>query len=368
MSLQGKGFFILDPRKCADGQPDSILAEARAAGLSHVIIRIAAGESACGLDASGLDLIPPLVIALHTSGIAVWGSHSIQGNDPAAEANLAISRTRSLGLDGFVVEVNDGFSRNDASATAHRFMASVRAALAIPIALSSYRFPNYHPELPWSTFLEFCDLHMPLVTWEQAHDAGAQLRESKRQCDALPNARPFIPSGPAYASSGWSPSVAEILEFLNSAEALGLPAVNFYCWEACQEPLPLVWTAIADCVWSIPSSNLSSGPTPSAAPLDEFLVEFLAALNSCQPTQASALYNPDAIQVRADQILPGNAAIQAGFTAFFKSLPAGSVFSISSARVDGDSRQFTWKAASLAGDTTLILQDRKIILDYTFMV
>ncbi len=45
---------------------------------------------------------------------------------------------------------------------------------------------------------------------------------------ALPNARPYIPTGAAYATSGWSPTAAEIIDFLNTAKALGLPAVNFY--------------------------------------------------------------------------------------------------------------------------------------------
>ena len=33
---------------------------------------------------------------------------------------------------------------------------------------------------------------MPQVYWEQSHNAGDQLRESKKECDALPNAKPFI--------------------------------------------------------------------------------------------------------------------------------------------------------------------------------
>ena len=227
MTLQGKGFFTLLLPECEGGDPAAIVAAAQAASLSHVIVKIADGVNAFGIDASGIDFTAPVVQALRTTGIAVWGWHSVHGNNPMAEAAIAIARTQALGLDGYVVDAENDYQRPDMAGAARQFMVEVRKALTIPIALSSYRFPDYHSELPWSTFLEFCDLHMPKVTWEQAHNAGEQLRESKRQCDALPNARPIIPTGPAYASSGWSPTAEEINDFLNTARALGLPAVNF---------------------------------------------------------------------------------------------------------------------------------------------
>jgi hypothetical protein len=36
--------------------------------------------------------------------------------------------------------------------------------------------------------------------------------------------------------------------------------------------------------------------------------------------------------------------------------------------VEADSSQFSWRAGSLAGETTLVLKDEKILLDYTFWV
>ncbi len=366
MTLQGKGFFTLDLSECEGGEPGSILTTAQAAGLSHVVVKIADGERASGVDASGSDMTAPVVQALHKGGIAVWGWHSVHGNDPSAEADIAIARTQSLGLDGYVVEAQDEYSRTGMAGAARQFMLAVREALKIPIALSSYRFPNYHPELPWSTFLEFCDLHMPQVSWEQAHNAGEQLRESKRQCDALPNARPCIPTGAAFITSGWSPSSEEVIDFLNTAKVLGLPAVNFFNWEACRRDLPFIWATIAELVWPL-STGIPKQETPAPSPPDAFLTQFLAALNGRQAAQASALYDPAAIQVRAAQILPGSAAIQTGYTAFFASLPAGSIFTIFQAQVEDDSRHFSWRAGQLGGETTLVLESGKIILDYTFI-
>ena len=185
--------------------------------------------------------------------MAVWGWQYVYGDNPSDEATLAITRTQALGLDGLVVSAGEEYEQPGRSSAAHLYMTTLRAGLKVPIALSSYRFPNYHPDFPWSDFLLSCDLHMPQVFWELAHNAGEQLIESKRQCDALPNARPFIPTGAAYPASGWSPTAQDITDFMNTAEVLGLPAVNFFDWETCRASLPLAWKAIAGFIWPVPS-------------------------------------------------------------------------------------------------------------------
>ena len=371
MTLQGKGFIIYNLPECESGEPGSILAAAQAAGFGHVLIKIADGEKAFGMDAAGGNQAAPIVQALQQAGIAVWGWHSVHGSDPGAEAAIAIMRSRTLGLNGYVVCAADEFLHPGMANAARQFMQVVRGGLSIPIALSSYRFPNYHPEFPWSTFLEFCDVHMPQVTWEQAHNPVEQLSESKRQCDALPNARPFIPTGPAYSISGWNPSAEEIIEFLNAAVQLGLPAINFYDWDDCHKDQPLLWTAIAEFPW--PASIKANPPAPSSDPQttpvipEAFLSQFVEALNSRQPAKVSALYDPAAIQVWADQILKGTEAIQKGYDAFFDSLPAGTVHCITQANVEDDTRLFTWKVGPLTGETTLVLKNGKIIMEYTFI-
>ena len=371
MTLQGKGFIINNLPECEAGEPGSILSAAQAAGLGHVLIKIADGENAFGMDAAGDDHAAPVVKALQQAGIAVWGWHSVYGNDPEAEAAIAITRTRTLGLDGYAVCAADEFTRPGMANAARQLMQVVRGSLGVPIGLSSFRFPNYHPEFPWSTFLEFCDVHMPQVTWEQAHNPVEQLTESKRQCDALPYARPFIPTGPTYSISGWNPMAEEIIEFLNAAVQLGLPAINFYDWDDCHKDQPLLWTAIAEFPW--PTSVKANPPALSFNPQttvlipESFVSQFVEALNSRQPAKVSALYDPAAIQVWADQILKGTDAIQSGYDAFFDSLPAGTVQSLTQADVEDDTRLFTWKVGPLTGKTTLVLKNGRIILEYTFI-
>jgi hypothetical protein len=374
MTLQGKGFFTFNLPDCEGGDPSSILAAAQAAGLSHIIVRIADGAKVAGIDASGVDFTAPVVQALHQAGMAVWGWQYVYGDNPSAEATIAITRTQALGLDGYVVSAGEEYEQPGRSSAAHQFITTVRTALKVPIALNSYRFPNFHPKFPWSDFLLSCDLHMPQVYWEQAHNPGDQLSESKQQCDALPNARPYTPSGAAYTTPGWSPTTQDITDFLDTAEDLSLPGVNFFDWDTCKANLSDLWKAIASFTWpaapqgnppaQIPTTVTSTSPVP---PTDAFVLQFLAALNSHNAVQASALYDPAAIQVWADQDRRDSTSIQAGFAAFFTRLPARTVITISNAKVKDDLHSFTWKAGLLTGETILTIKNGKIILDYTFI-
>ena len=155
---------------------------------------------------------------------------------------------------------------------------------------------------------------------------------------------------------------------------IGLPAANFFDWDACRTSLPLTWKAIGSFTWPAPPQGNPPAQTPKTIPStppitppDAFLLQFLAALNSHNAAQVTALYDPGAIQVWADQILRDVVSIRAGFAAFFNSLPAGTVFTVSQDQVGDDSRLFVWKAGPFTGNTTLILKNEKITLDYTFI-
>ncbi len=391
MNLLGKGFYIDRLFDCEGGDPAAILSQAQAAGLGHVVVKIADGAEPAGLDGDGVDRLAPLVNLLQSAGISAWGWQVIRGDDPLDEAAAAVQRIQELGLDGLVVWAGSGHDRRGREPAARQYMSEVAGTVRVPLALSSFRFPHYHPEFPWAAFLERCALHMPLVSWEQAHDAGAQLRESKRQCDALPNARPFVPTGAAYGPLGsWQPTQADLAGFLGVAVELGIEAANFYTWEACRSNLPPLWETISAFRWPAAStSNARSkgttaashspaaAPKPAPAPAavqpaspaepDEFAAEFISALNSRQPGRVAALYATGATRVSPGGTLHGTSAIQADYASFFASLPLDARFSLIKAGSQGMVRSLTWRAGKFTGLTTLVLEAGKITQDYTHL-
>ena len=393
MPLHGKGFFCEDLQACEGGDPAAILAAARTAGLTHVVVKIADGTRPLGRDPSGNDSLLPFVSVLMQGGIVVWGSQPVYGEDPAAEAQAAVERLLDLGLAGFVVRPGPAYQVAGRERAARLYLHSLRGAVNLPLALSAYCFPQYHPRFPWTAFLEGCDVHMPQVFWEAAHDAGAQLRESHRQCDALPSARPFVPVAAAYGPSGsWSPRRADLADFLDAACRLDLPAVDFFSWESCRANLPELWETITafqcpagtspapqtveenPAVPAIPEPSNVTGPvaTPAVQPAspsdpDDFSRQFLSALNSRQPARLAALYASGATCVRADRILHGKAEIQADYATFFADLPLEATFSLVNVGIQGMVRTLTWKAGTLNVLTTVVVEAGKITQDYTHL-
>jgi len=384
MTLQGKGYFTFILPDCEAGDPAAILEAAQSAGLSHVLVKIADGARPFGVTSTGRDYTLPIVQALRAAGLAIWGWHYVYGYDITGEVKIAIQRVSDLSLDGYVVDAEEEYKQPGKDVVARRFMTEIRAGLEeLPIALSSYRFPNYHPELPWSAFLEQCDYIMPQVYWEQAHNAAGQLRESVRQCNALPHAKPYIATGPAYAVGGWAPTTQDIQAFLQTAKALNITAVNFFSWDYCRRYLPHLWNAASEFDWPAPpqvtplpvvdvqpsepeqDQPAATIPEQPMATADAFTLRYLAALNSRQASQVVGLYANHAIQVRRDKILRFS-SLQTAYEDFFGLLPAGVVFTLIQGHANRDVRYLTWKAGDHSGCETLLLDHDKIVVHYIF--
>ena len=173
MELKGKGMMIWILSRCENGDPEAIARTAQAAGLTHVLIKIANGTRSFNLDPdTGADLVAPVVQSLKARGIAAWGWHYVYGDAPNSEADIAIQRVRELNLDGYLIDAEGEYKDPGKDVAAADFMTRIKAGMpsSTPIGLSSYRWPTYHPEFPWKEFLEKCDVNMPQVYWVKAHN------------------------------------------------------------------------------------------------------------------------------------------------------------------------------------------------------
>jgi len=244
---KGKGWFIWNVSACENGDPAAIAAVARAAGISHVLIKIADG-----LIPWNGNLVAPVARALRAIGVQVFGWHYVYSFSPIGEAAIAVNRMQELQLDGLVYNAEHQFRDNPNNrAAANTLLARTRDRLpGIPIGLSSYRYPRYHPKFPWREFLFGVDFNMPQVYWIHATNAGAQLRASYDEFRAMAPRLPFIPTGAAFKEHGWTSTPAQILDFLRTAQDIGLDAVNFWEWGHTRRNLPLNWEAVAQLPWA----------------------------------------------------------------------------------------------------------------------
>ncbi len=364
MALQGKGFYIWKIRDAEGGNAQQIALEAREAGLSHVLIKVANGIYAYNYDWNRrVDLVPPVVSALHAMGIQAWGWHYVYGDSPTGEANIALKRIRELNLDGYVINAEVQYKQPGKARAARQFMQKLRSGVGnnFPLALSSYRFPSLHP-IPWDEFLSRCDYNMPQVYWMQAHNPGAQLSRTLQEFSNLKYKPPIIPTGAAFTEHGWSATAQDVLEFLIAARSFNLSAANFWEWYNCREvlkPRRQVWNTIADYNWD-------SGTTPP----QDITARLFDALNSRDPNRVANLYTERAVHVTAARTIVGRDKIRTWYQTLFNQVLPNGVFFLTSFSGSGNSRSFTWTARSTAGNVnngsdTLGLMSDQIAYHYS---
>jgi hypothetical protein len=340
MLLNGKGWFIWQVSRCERGHPAAIADRAVSSGATHVLVKVAERTHLYGLDRAGRDVVAPVAAALRAAGLQVWGWHYVYGEQPLAEAEVAVQRCVQLQLDGYVVDAESEYRQPGKSAAAQRFMATLRAGLPLetPIALSSYRYPRLHRSLPWRAFLEHCDLAMPQVYWEQAHNPAQQLARCVREYsdpDLVGHVRPVVPTGAAYGAGGWRPTPEDLAGFLREAQTLRLPAANFYSWDYAASPAQAdLWDAVAGYEWQQSPVDLDAG---------DAVQRYFKALNSGSLERVLACYQPNAALVTAERTRFPREALAEWFRVFLADL-RGAVFTLRAITGEGSTRHVAWTA------------------------
>lgn len=362
MKLTGKGYYIWIVKQCERGDPDRIAALAREANLTHVMIKIADGVFPYNVDLdNGYDYVRPVVKKLHEQNIAVWGWQYIFGGYPSQEAEIAVKRSIELGIDGFVVNAEHEYKQPNKAAAASRYMNILRSNLgSIPIALSSYRFPSYHPSFPFSNFLDRCDYNMPQVYWMKSHhNAGAQLMRCVNEFKKIRPFRPIIPTGPTFKEHGWVPRESEVIEFMEVAKKLNIPAVNFWEWGRCRRDLPHFWDLVKGYPYHGPSQATS---LPS---------KYISAMNSHDPNQVLKFYHHNAVLIRTANAVRGTQDIRVWIRSLMEKYAKGE-FKLLIETHSKNIHNFRWQAEDLSGNQsegrdTMGLKDDKIIYHYSFI-
>jgi len=254
----GKGVLIWKLGSCAGGDPVALAEKAVAAGFAWVAIKVQNWASVYQPS-----LLAPAIRELKARGIKVWGWGYLVGANSAgvsiavAEANTTIRVLKDYLLEGFFIDAEGQYKRLGATIWADTYVKAVRKELPItPLGLCSYRFPNVHPELPWSQFLAGCDFHAPQVYWEFAHNPCPQLATSVTQLKARKDL-PIIPVGSCYSRGlpsspdYWAVTVDDLNAFDACAKDLHLPGISWWSFQHMESRADW-WNAISAHSWAPP--------------------------------------------------------------------------------------------------------------------
>lgn len=363
MALTGKGFFLWKIPSCEKGDPESIAQAAEDAGLSHVLIKIANSTKTYNyIEEDDKDLVPSVVVALRKRGIQSWGWQYVYGDLPVQEAKQAVNRVIGLGLDGFVVNAEIEYKESRKEKAAVKYMEKIRASLPnLPIALSTFRYPTYHPSFPYEEFLTYCDYTMPQVYWMGGRNPGSQLHRSFKEYQAIVPSREMIPTGYAFAEHGFDPpSEVEVEEFMNTARMLKMPGINFWSWDYCRLKLPKIWQKISQFEWPFEVIHRNFGQ------------KYIDLLNNHDPIKMTMLYDPMAAHVNSSRTVQGYSLIQEWYTQLFSKILPIAIFQLTGYSENDNTHHIHWSSFSSSGnvlngnDTIILKDDGKIGYHFTY--
>jgi hypothetical protein len=224
------------------GTPFELAQEAHVAGFDNVAIKIADGVDGYPYE---YDNIARLVSELKAVGIEPWGWQYIYLDEPIDEAKRAAARVKETGCIGFIIDAESQCKNKPTQAL--EYCETLRELLPnTPIGLASYRYPSYHPELPWNEFRSICDFDMPQVYWQGAHNPGYQLTKSYEEFRRFTRQLPYVPIGAAYTEFDWQATPEDVKEFIYTCGSLALPSFSFWEWYDAKFILPDLWRVIAD--------------------------------------------------------------------------------------------------------------------------
>jgi len=266
----GKGMW-LHQLSMAGNDAVAVVNQAKAAGLTHVYLRL--GSSKSGFyDQDELNRLLPVA---HAAGIKVIGwdfPYLFNATEDAQRAKAEADYVTPTGdqIDGFAADVEtdrEGVNINAQTATSYSTTLRQLVGPGYPLIAVVPRFWHGYP---YGQLAGPFDAVAPMVYWMNS-DPAAALAQSMDGLAALH--KPFIPVGQAYNGAidhgpPGAPSADALNRFMQAAADRGSVGVSFWVW---QLATPEEWGAITN-------AHLFDPAPMAAGPNDPVRVTFLQRL------------------------------------------------------------------------------------------
>ncbi len=232
-AFAGQGMWIWYLSQSDGGNIASIVAQARAAGVSTLFIKSSDGSSNYWSQFS-----PQLVAQLHASGERVCAWQYVYGSNPAGEAELG-ARAAVSGADCLVIDAEAEYEGHYAAAQTYINDLRAKVGPTYAVGLASFPYVSYHPSFPYSVFLgpNGAQYNAPQMYWK---DIGVSV-DTVYANTYIANriyGRAIFPLGQTYGGV----SSSDLLRFREEAVDYGAPGVSFWDW---QETPSNLWSTLA---------------------------------------------------------------------------------------------------------------------------
>jgi Putative peptidoglycan binding domain len=208
----------------AQSTPQALGAQALAAGAHTVFVKAGDGSTA------NIQFSPVLLGALRAAGLSVCAWTFAYGQDPLAEAAVAVSAVRA-GAQCLVVDAEGQYDGRYGAAQV--FLRALRTQLGsrFPIGLAGQAEVSEHPTFPYSVFLGpgGFDVDMPQMYWLELGVSVDSAYAATLGVNSI-YGRPILPVG----QLAGVPSAAELTRFRALSGAYGSPGLSFFSLDVAQ--------------------------------------------------------------------------------------------------------------------------------------
>src|SRR4051794_21463493 len=247
-AFDGNGMWIWYVSKANGGDPNAIVQQAKAHGITTVFVKSGDGTG------YWTQFSPSLVSALKAASLRVCSWQYVYGKSPSAEAAVAARSVTEAGADCFVIDAESEYEGRYSQA--QTYMSDLRSAVGpdYPIGLAAFPYVDYHPSFPYSVFLgpNGAQFNAPQAYWKEI-GGGVDAVVDHTYRFNRPYARTIAPLGQTYDS----PPSADIVRFRQLAAAAGATGVSWWSW---QHTATAGWNAVGQAI-----DPLASAPAPEFA-------------------------------------------------------------------------------------------------------
>ncbi len=231
--FSGQGMWIWYVSQSDGGNLASIVAQAKAAGVTTLFIKSSDGSSNYWSQFS-----PTLVQTLHANGLKVCAWQFVYGSYPTAEADLGAEAVAD-GADCLVIDAESAYEGRYASAQAYIDELRAKVGSSYPVGLAGFPYVYDHESFPYSVFLGpgGAQYNAPQMYWQDIGDSVDTTYANTWISNRI-YGRPIFPLGQTYSN----PSPSDILRFREEAVDYGASGWSF--WDF-QETSASGWAALA---------------------------------------------------------------------------------------------------------------------------
>src|SRR3954469_5385030 len=249
-AFDGGGMWIWYVSKANGGDPNAIVQQAKAHGISTVFVKSGDGTN------YWTQFSPSLVSALKAAGLRVCSWQYVYGKSPSAEAAVGARSVSEAGADCLAIDAESEYEGRYSQA--QTYMGDLRSALGAdyPIGLAAFPYVDYHPSFPYSVFLgpNGAQFNVPQAYWKEI-GGGVDAVVDHTYRFNRPYGRTIAPLGQTYDSA----PPKEIVRFRQIAAAEGATGVSWWSW---QHTTAAGWDAVGQ-----PIEPFTSAPAPDFAEL-----------------------------------------------------------------------------------------------------